>query len=84
MTIIDSFTDKVTKADFYDAIGERIREKRQAAGMSLDGLATAVRVSKSTVIHAENGTSITVLLLARIATALDVMLDELVPIGSEG
>jgi len=83
MSTLDHFVDRVTRDVFYSAIGERIKATRETAKVSQPKLAAEARVSLSTIQHAEDGTSCSVLVLTRIADALDCTLDDLVPIGAE-
>ncbi len=53
-------------------LGSRLRDLRQARGFNLDSLATASGVSRSMISDIERGSKVpTVLVLARLATALD-------------
>jgi len=64
-------------------VGRRIREEREAAGMSIDKLADATKaVSRGALQKIETGQACCSLFLAsRIAEVLDVTIDALVPIG---
>jgi XRE family transcriptional regulator, regulator of sulfur utilization len=64
--------------DFVDQLGARLRAQRQACGFSLEALAAASGVSRSMISDIERAAKIpTVLVLARLATALGVTVSRL-------
>ncbi|GAA3234279.1 helix-turn-helix domain-containing protein [Dactylosporangium siamense] len=64
--------------DFTERLGERLRELRRVRGLSLEALATASGVSRSMISDVERGArSPTVLVLARLATALGTTVSRL-------
>jgi XRE family transcriptional regulator, regulator of sulfur utilization len=64
--------------DFSEQLGTRLRAQRQARGFSLEMLAAGSGVSRSMISDVERGTkSPTVLILARLATALGVTVSRL-------
>ena len=69
----------VGAVDFGAALGARLRAVRSGRGLSLDGLATASGVSRSMISDIERGAKMpTVLVLARLATALGVTVSRLI------
>lgn len=68
------------KDHFYNTVGEAIRMARHDGGMSAEVLAREAGVGLTTIQHAEEGTSCSLLLAAKIAEALDITIDELVPV----
>ena len=65
--------------DFGAALGTRVRAVRAGRGLSLDGLATASGVSRSMISDIERGAKMpTVLVLARLATALGTTVSRLI------
>ena len=63
----------------YNAIGNRMREKRLAKNLTQEGLAGKVNSSHTHICNIEGGkTKVSLPLLVKIANALDVTLDELV------
>ncbi|GAB3835031.1 helix-turn-helix domain-containing protein [Dactylosporangium cerinum] len=64
--------------DFTEQLGERLRELRRTRALSLESLATASGVSRSMISDVERGArSPTVLVLARLATALGTTVSRL-------
>lgn len=68
----------------HAGIGERIRERREAMGLSLRQLAAMMpdrlgRVTYGTLGKVEAGTSVSVWVLVAVCEALDCTLDDLVP-----
>jgi transcriptional regulator with XRE-family HTH domain len=64
--------------DLTERLGARLRAQRQGRGFSLDALATVSGVSRSMISEVERGTKVpTVLVLARLATALGVTVSRL-------
>lgn len=62
-----------------EQLGERLRAQRAGRGLSLDALASASGVSRSMISDIERGTKMpTVLVLARLATALGVTVSRLI------
>ena len=70
------------KDRFYQRVGVAIRSARNEGGMSQEALAKASKVTLSTVQNAEIGQSCSLLLLAKLAHALDTTLDALVPLDA--
>lgn len=69
------------KIRFHAAVGQRLREKREAAGMSQRELADTLGISKSHLQKIEEGVQTpTVYLLAKAADEWDCTLDDLVPV----
>lgn len=68
------------KDHFYVVVGEAIRANRLHAGMSIHVLAKACGLNQNTIGHIEDGSTCSLFILAKVAHALDVTLDELVPI----
>lgn len=65
--------------ELTDQLGARLRAQRLARGLNLEALATASGVSRSMISDVERGTKIpTVLVLARLATALGVTVSRLI------
>ena len=75
-------SNPVEKDRFYQAVGERIREVREEQNLSRAQVALDAKLSESTIDHAEKGLTISLLALTKMAEALDVTLDELVPLGA--
>ena len=71
--------NRVQKDRFYLTVGERLCVVREAAGLTQKQLATQAGLAQSTIYQAETGMNCSLLVLARIAEALDASLDELVP-----
>ncbi len=65
--------------NFYKLVGESIRRARVAEGLSLSQLGKRAKLVETTIYNAEIGQTCSLLVLARIAEALDVTLDALVP-----
>ena len=76
---IAEYVTRFDKDRFYITVGERIIATREALGWNQQKLADAANLSKSTIHNAEVGTTCSVLVLTRIAEALDVLVDELIP-----
>lgn len=83
MSTTDTFVNRVQKERFYLRVGARIREAREAAGMTRQRVADAARVTYATIENAEDEGAVSLLVAARIAEALDCLLDELVPVDAE-
>jgi transcriptional regulator with XRE-family HTH domain len=65
--------------EFAAALGARLRSVRAGRGLSLDALASASGVSRSMISDVERGTKVpTVLVLARLATALGTTVSHLI------
>jgi transcriptional regulator with XRE-family HTH domain len=80
----DSIVHTARKLAFHRECVERIRAAREAAGLSQAALADRMGVSKSTLSHMEDGTAITLYLVALVAQSLDdVDLNDLVPLVDE-
>jgi len=63
--------------DYYE-IGQRIRKKRKAAGLSQDQLAEKVGISTTHMSHIETGnTKLSLPVFVELAEALEVRTDEL-------
>ena len=68
------------KADFDRALGERIREARDKAGVKQDQLARAVGLSRTSITNIERGRQgVQAYLLSRIAEVLGRPAGELLP-----
>lgn len=70
------------KDHFYATVGEAIRAHRQRSNFTVEGLAVAAKITRNSLFQAEDGLSVSLITLARIAHALDVTLDDLVPIAA--
>ncbi len=68
------------KSHFYDKVGRAIQQARSDARLDRSELARRLGVSSSTLENAEEGYMCSLILAARIAEALDVTLDALVPL----
>lgn len=68
------------KNHFYDRVGKAIRQARADAQLDQQELARRIGVSASTLGNAEEGHTCSLIMAARIAEALDVTLDALVPL----
>ncbi len=75
-------TNPFAKDHFYETVGRTIRQVRNDAGKSQQQLADSIPLTLTTIQNAETGASCSLLVLARIAEALDVTLDELVPLDA--
>ncbi|MBQ6899499.1 MAG: helix-turn-helix transcriptional regulator [Firmicutes bacterium] len=63
--------------DYYE-IGQRIRKRRRAAGMSQDQLAEKIGISTTHMSHIETGnTKLSLQVFVELSEALDVRTDEL-------
>lgn len=60
-------------------LADRLKAARKAANLTLEALAEASGVARSTIHEAETGRDISVSKLRKLADALGVTLDELVP-----
>lgn len=70
---------------FYERCGARLREIRQARGLSMRQLARLVDMSESTIANAEEGHSLSLYLATLIAEAIDeCSLEDLVPLDATG
>lgn len=76
----EHFTNRFEKDRFYVAIGNRVTATREAAGLTQHQLAAKARLSQATVLNVETAKTCSVLTLAKLAEALDVLIDELVPL----
>jgi transcriptional regulator with XRE-family HTH domain len=77
----DSIIHTARKLAFHRECGERIRAARKAAGLSQDALAERMGLAKGTLSHVEDGTALSLYVVALVAQSLDnVTLEELVPI----
>lgn len=72
-------TNTFEKDHFYLSVGATIRAARQSAGLSETELAKRARIAHSTVNNAEMGSTCSLLVITKIAEALDCTLDALVP-----
>lgn len=78
LTVMAVSTDK----RYYQALGQRIAERRKALGITQVQLAEKLGVAQQTMAHYEGGTlRVAVALLPTLAHTLDLSLEELV--GSE-
>jgi DNA-binding XRE family transcriptional regulator len=75
----DRMVSSFERHHFYATVGGAIGIARAEAGIGRDTLAQRAKLAKSTIENAENGVSCSLLVAARIADALDVPLDVLVP-----
>ncbi len=76
-----SIVHTARKLAFHRECGERIRAAREASGLSQDALAERMGMAKSSLSHVEDGTALSLYVVALIAQSLDnVTLEELVPI----
>lgn len=73
-------TNDFERDHFYSMVGERICATREAQGLTAAELGRRAKLASSTVQNAEVGTSCSLLVLAKLAEALDVTLDDLVPV----
>lgn len=65
---------------FYEVLGENIRKKRDACGLTQEALANKVGISRPSLANIERGRQrLTVDQLVEIAGILEVSLEELVP-----
>jgi len=67
---------------FNSVVGRMVAALRRERGMPQRELAEQIGVSHQTVTAIESGRSVPAYTLARIAEALDVTLDELVPLDA--
>jgi transcriptional regulator with XRE-family HTH domain len=74
-----TYINRPEKDRFFLTVGTRISATREAAGLSTRALAETAKLSLSTVQNAENGDACSLLVLAKLAEALDCTLDDLVP-----
>lgn len=74
-----NLTTVFAKDHFYQTVGAAIRKTRDDRGMSQADMARASGLNQSTVQNAESGQTCSLLVLARLADALDCSLDALVP-----
>lgn len=72
--------NRFTKDHFYLTVGNRITGVRESKSISQDELARHTKLTKATIDHAEAGQSCSLLVITMIAEALDVTIDELVPL----
>lgn len=70
------------KDRFYAKVGAAIQMARMNAGMSARVLGRECDLNENTIQHAEQGVSCSLMALAKIAHALDMTLDELVPLDA--
>jgi transcriptional regulator with XRE-family HTH domain len=63
-------------------IGEKVRKMREARSWSVPQLAKSIGVSPRAIYAAEEGRTCSVLLFVLLAEALDVTLDDLVPLDA--
>lgn len=69
---------------FQAAVGDRIRDMREAAGLGRGKLAAMVELSTSMLEKIESGeTSCPLYTAARLAEVFDVLIDELAPVQVE-
>lgn len=67
---------------FYLVIGDAINAHRKERGMTITGLAKEAGCSQQTLDNAIGGMGCSLYLAASLATALDVTLDDLVPLAA--
>ena len=82
MKPITNLTTVFVKDHFYQTVGAAIRSVRDERGLSQADMARAAGLNQSTVQNAESGQTCSLLVLARLADALDCTLDALVPVGA--
>lgn len=70
------------KDEFHRVVGERIHQIRDEQGLGRTELAKRCGFNESTIVNAETGASCSLYVLAKLAEALDVTLDDLVPIDA--
>lgn len=68
------------KDRFYVVVGEAIRAARMHAGMSISMLSKACGLNQNTLGHIEDGSTCSLFIIAKVAEALDMTIDELVPL----
>ncbi len=64
---------------FYDHVGQKIRDQRNAAGLTRPQLVTKLGIKESSLINAEAGHNCPFHLAAQIADELDCNLYDLIP-----
>lgn len=74
------FANEAAKRHFYEVVGERLRAVREDLGLGQSDIARVTGASQSTVNNAEIGQSCSLYTLVLIAEAMDVTLDELIPL----
>ena len=74
------FADAMVKDRFHKLVGDRVWHVREEAGISQSALAREIGASQSTINNIETGQSCSLFVLALVAEALDVTLDELIPL----
>lgn len=72
------------RQDFYRALGERLREVRQKAGITQKELAKMVKKSRTTITKMEAGDATYLHVVFDIAQAVGISLDDLVSTQQEG
>jgi transcriptional regulator with XRE-family HTH domain len=73
--------EKVNEEDYLKALGRRIIELREAAGMSRDDLAKVIGTTRMQIYRIETGikkNSPTILILLRLANHFKIHLSELI------
>lgn len=76
----DRMINRFQKDEFYRIVGSAIQAAREAEGWTITEMADEAKLTKSTIQNAELGASCSLLVVARIAEALDTTLDALVPL----
>ncbi len=65
---------------FLQTVGDRVRSVREERELSMEQLALSADIAKSTLDHVEHGVTISLFVITKLADALDVTIDELVPL----
>lgn len=78
----DSIAHSAKKLQFYRVVGERVRALREREKLSQSRLADMIKLNGSTINNVEIGATCSLYVLALLAEAFDVTLDELVPIDA--
>ena len=69
--------------DFYRRFGRRLRQSRKAAGLSQADLATAIKLTRTSVSNIEKGRQKVLLhTFGQILDVLNLQADELLPVGA--
>lgn len=78
----EHMTNGPAKDHFYRRVGEAIEHQRLEQGLSIEKLAEIAHLTKATVAHAEQGQSCSLLVWAKLAFALDVNVNDLLPLDA--
>mgnify|MGYP003405035167 FL=1 len=74
--------DVAERVHFLTTVGIAVRDARTRAGVAQGELAKRAGLASSTLFAVEDGRTCSLLCLTKIAHALDVTLDELVPVDA--